>query len=529
MLGKCSTVGQGLSSIVITVLFGLVLLLTQVPVASAALPIAAAMGSKPAKPVISRFVIGPAVGEQVLSRGNALATVSVIGATTCTLSSSKSKPIDGLPASFPCEGTGAQAPWELVMPANSGKKAEKYRLTIVATGPGGTVKASALITVSPAHQRAAVTQIAAGADNTCAEFANDHVECWGWDGLGELGNGTTEYSFPLPVEVRGLSNATQISVGASHSCAILSSGHLACWGQNEHGALGDGNTEAYSDVTAEVVGVTSAAQVSAGSLHTCALLETSGLVCWGMNNYGQLGDETLTDTDVPVSVAGLGSGVAQVSAGGYHTCALLLVGGGVKCWGYNFQGQLGNGTNIDSLVPVGVEGVASATQIAAGGYHTCALLSTGHVECWGDGYWGQLGNGIAYNGSAEGSNLPVEVAGIADATAIASGNVFSCALLSTGHVECWGGSEYGQLGDGSDSDDEGHPGIPTEVQGIEGATAVAASSASYSACALLSTGTVKCWGDDVQGQLGNGLDTTGFGGEIQGYIFSTPVDVQGLP
>ena len=188
-------------------------------------------------------------------------------------------------------------------------------------------------------------------------------------------------------------------------------------------------------------------QIAAGAEHTCALTNSGGVKCWGRNNYGQLGDGTTTDRLTPADVSGLAEDVQSIEAGAEHTCA-LTASGGVMCWGRNDYGQLGDGTTTDRLTPVEVNGLAEDVQsIEAGAEYTCALTANGDTMCWGRNDYGQLGDGTTTD-----RLTPVEVSDLAVAVqAIAAGPEHSCALTS-GDIRCWGGNGRGQLGDGTTTD-----------------------------------------------------------------------------
>ena len=240
-----------------------------------------------------------------------------------------------------------------------------------------------------------VTAIAAGSDHSCAVMSSGGVKCWGYNRFGELGDGTTTDRL-RPVDVSGLGSGvvTAVAAGGFHSCALTSSGGVRCWGANGSGRLGDGTTSDRS-TPVDVAGLNGGvAAIAAGSGHSCALTGSGGVKCWGGNNaFGTLGDGTTSNHPTPVGVSGLSRGVTAIAAGSAHNCALTSLGG-VKCWGLNDHGQLGDGTTTDRLTPVDVSGLGSGVAaIAAGSFHSCALTRTRGVRCWGLNGSGQLGNG----------------------------------------------------------------------------------------------------------------------------------------
>jgi alpha-tubulin suppressor-like RCC1 family protein len=251
--------------------------------------------------------------------------------------------------------------------------------------------------------------IAGAFNHACALIGDGTMRCWGDGRSGELGDGMLAGS-PTPVAVTGLSGATSLTQGstAEQTCALLEGGRAACWGVNVFGDLGSGSAAEDSATPMVVSNLSGATQLASGNEHVCALLAGGTASCWGNDEWGQLGDGVSgeeNDVSTPVPVTGL-TGATQLSAGLLHTCA-LLGSGGVVCWGLDVSGQLGHGTSghaNDTSSPVDVKGITGATAISAGAYYACALLDGGSVECWGDNQYGQLGDGTMND-----SSIPVRV------------------------------------------------------------------------------------------------------------------------
>ncbi len=293
-----------------------------------------------------------------------------------------------------------------------------------------------------------VTQITAGGSHACA-IVSGGAWCWGKNTDGQLGNGTTTQS-SVPVPVTGLSSGvTSISAGDSHTCAVVSS-IVKCWGANiTSGQLGNG-TSTPSSVPVTVSNIASATMVSAGRFHTCAVASAPATptiysaMCWGRGDSGELGDthaSAVSRTPVVAMFADM------VSAGGYFTCGTYV--GDLFCWGFNGQGQLGIGSTTSTPAPAQVQGLTSGVQQVTTGsaYHACALQNNG-LKCWGYNNTGQLGNPAAGGGTTTPMPVPALASGVFSVTA---GGLHTCAVAITG-LYCWGSNASGQLGIGSNTD-----------------------------------------------------------------------------
>ncbi len=287
------------------------------------------------------------------------------------------------------------------------------------------------------------TAVELGSQNGCALRSGGAISCWGFGVGGELGTGNSATS-NVPAPVAGISNAVQVAMGPNGGCARMATAAVSCWGS------GVGATPA------SVVGLL-ASSIDVGNLHRCAITIVGGVVCWGANNFGQLGDNSTTARSSPVSVVGLASGVIGIAAGGNVSCA-VKDDGTVWCWGDASNDALGNGTsNPFEQVPVQVAGITNATQVVVGFYHACARLSTSQVKCWGNNGTGQLGTG-----NATPSPTPVLVSGLSTATSINTGADHTCALVAGNTALCWGRGGEGQLGQGTQDSSN----VPVPVVGL---------------------------------------------------------------
>lgn len=333
----------------------------------------------------------------------------------------------------------------------------------------------------------------------CAVTAAGAARCWGWNVFGGFGDNTTKSS-ATPVDVVGLSSGVRsISVAEDHTCAVTSSGAAVCWGSNQFGALGTGSTDD-SLVPVGVVGLSSGViAVSAGGASTCALTSSGAVKCWGRNANGQLGDGTTNDSAVPVDVVGLSSGVVGLSSGLLSCCAITSAGA-VQCWGWNSRGELGNGSKLDSHVPVNVIGLSSGVlALSSGDGYSCAIVSTGAARCWGFNSHGQLGN----NSTAD-SPVPVDVIGLPSGLlAVSAGYLHTCAITADGALKCWGRNFFGALGNDSLKDSL----APVDVVGLSSGVVAVSPGTGYT-CAITGAGAFECWGPGYDSELSTGSYST---------------------
>lgn len=375
---------------------------------------------------------------------------------------------------------------------------------------GAASSGTVTVVVSPSNANG-LAHVSSGRSTACGITTSGGAKCWGYGGSGQLGNGGQGASSPTPVDVTGLSSGVvQISVGGDQTCAVTTAGAAKCWGLNMLGDLGDGTT-LVRRTPVDVVGLNSGvAQLSAGyDEHTCALMTNGSVKCWGKSLYSDVAGNSGPYSTTPVDLDGFSSSVAGISVGGDHGCAVTTAGA-AQCWGANQSGALGDGSSTPSTVPVDVVGLGSGVmQVSAGPGISCAVTTAGAAKCWGDNFNGDLGDGTAMP-----RRTPVDVTGLASGvTQISIWNGDACAVTAAGKAMCWGGSGYGELGNGASFNGS----IPVEVGGLGGGVVEISPGYGFT-CAATASGLGKCWGANESGQLGDGTLTNS----------SSPVTVIGL-
>ena len=373
-----------------------------------------------------------------------------------------------------------------------------------------------------------IDAVAAGANHTCAVIEGNRLRCWGLNNVGQLGYGNLDNigdneAPSMPGDVVLGAGVVSIEAGANHTCAVLDDATVRCWGYGMSGQLGQGNLDNIGDdefpfMTNPISLNDDVLDIQAGGSHTCVLVASAGVRCWGENSSGQLGYGNMNNLAIPLTIdLPLNGSVTHLAVGRNHNCA-RFDDNKVRCWGYNNRGQLGYG-NTDNIgdnetpgsvvpVPILPQGLAPDTAIigmALGNEHSCVLFEGGDVLCWGDNFYGQLGQGTV---TTVGDNetlatlFPIELGGTA--TALTLGKYHTCALLEGDEVKCWGRNLYGQLGYGN-IDHVGDDEKPDAVGVIDvGGSVTSLSAGNHHTCAVVDGHEVVCWGFNDYGQLGYG-------------------------
>lgn|GEM_PF-6857725 len=342
--------------------------------------------------------------------------------------------------------------------------------------------------------------LATGGHHACGVLVSGEVKCWGYNNEGELGRDAKIAASASPLLVPNLSDARFLALGAWHSCALLVSREVKCWGANNFGQLGIGviNTSVSSPTL--ISGLSDVQTLAMGYTHSCALLMSRQVKCWGSNDSGQLGLGYISDSvSSPTLIPDLTD--VRTLVVGYDQSCVFLVSRVVKCWGYNQTGQLGLGYVSDSVSsPTTVSGLEGAQSLAMGSAHACAVLKSGKVDCWGGNELGQLGLGFA----SESVLSPMRIPNLADVQTLASGSFHSCAALKSGKVKCWGNNSEGELGLGYSHLDSPSGNYwnssPTIVPDLDNVHQI--HEGLFFSCAELESRTVSCWGYNMFGQLG---------------------------
>ena len=344
-------------------------------------------------------------------------------------------------------------------------------------------------------------RLSSGADHTCL-VSEGGVWCWGWNMFGQLGSTRSPTELPeshaaLPVmdATGALSDVVGVTAGAVHSCAHDGDGLVWCWGDNLTGALGT-DSDAFFDPTASVpLALGRTVQVAGGGAHTCALLAGGDAACWGNNFFGQLGTGSESNSFVPLPVAADGAQFVAITAGQSHTCALDATGQ-ASCWGDNGSGQLGDGTVEWRNAPRPVLTDLVFAQLDLGLAHSCAVTVAGEVYCWGSNEFGQLAS------EGESQRQPTLVPALPAISLVRAGLRHTCALSNAGAVFCWGNNASQQVA----SNDAAIVATPQRVE--LAAAAMELAPGGTHTCAMMTDEQVYCWGDGSRGQLGRGIETS---------------------
>lgn len=330
----------------------------------------------------------------------------------------------------------------------------------------------------------------------------------GWGGACSGNSPSCSIALNSDTSVIAYFRTTQVSTGAYHTCGLKMDGTVKCWGRNNEGQLGRGTTQntGNTDIPVAITNLTNVVAVAAGGYHTCALLVGGSIQCWGRNSEGQAGGGSVDTFSAPTPVFNVAPALA-IAAGGYHSCELVS-NGTVACWGYNHDYEVAV-LSQDAVVPAAtVANVAGAVAITAGAYHSCALLANGSADCWGYNHDGETGPSPSPFNSIPIAARQIDAAtgaGVQGTTA--QGGYHTCALLTGGSINCWGFNGHGELGNGTESGPQ-PVGTAVTVIGLPGPAGWVAAGG-YHSCAIVS-GSVLCWGANESAQLGRGTS----GGDV---------------
>lgn len=337
----------------------------------------------------------------------------------------------------------------------------------------------------------AVVEVALGGFHSCARTHDGSVFCWGMNHRGQAGRPPLDATQPRPARVHGLAGVQQLGLGDAHSCALRTDGAVLCWGDNGSGQLGDGTTVS-RDQPRAVPGLTGVVELSLGSGKTCVRTADESVLCFGQTHGGGRAHST-----APVAMPAL-AGAAQLAVGMTHSCA-KMGDGTVRCWGSNFRGQLGDGTTVDHLEPMPVPGLTGVEQVAVGAFSSCARMLDETVRCWGYNGLGALG----LDPSQEVVATPTQVPSLANVAHVAMGEFHRCVRRTDGLVLCWGGRYWSQIGDGvGGGDAEALAPQPVLLRTLPPVEQLAVGQ--RHSCGLLPGGALRCWGYNVGGGLGDG-------------------------
>lgn len=323
----------------------------------------------------------------------------------------------------------------------------------------------------------------------CGINAADQLRCWGYNPYGQIGDGSIS-TRATPATIDSVTYKS-VSIGANHTCGVTTGGVLKCWGDNSAYQLGDGTTTA--SLTPKTVDAgTLYLSVVSGSNNNCAITTGHALKCWGNNFSGQLGNGTTTALTTPTPIdVGTSYFAAAASAAGGYTCG-ITTGYSLKCWGTNAYGQLGDGTKVSSLVPIVIDPATTYNFITISGDHACAVPVAGGLKCWGSNSGSQVSAKPSYE------VVPVQVNAATTYTSLSRADRHSCAVATGGSLSCWGDNSAGQIGDGSTTPRISAVAIDPKM------TYATVSVARAHSCGITTSGALKCWGENAYGQLGDG-------------------------